>query len=408
MPESFYGNRTRERTNASVIGQYPTFGDLPNASGLALGTRAFVVAEGKFYDVETTGWTLATIGTAATGDMEKAAYDPNNDGRVAAADHATAADTAGSASSAAAVAGAPAADHYYGTDGAGAKGFHPLPASGGATTGGSKLNLYETGDGVWRHGATGLPAERDTAMITEWYSAGESQAVLPPRNLLTGMRSIDRYEHVGPAPRVLMITADPATPVASEDAWVTAIEEMGFEVQMVTPSQYTAPNPGDYAFIFLSYNIDTGTPLPTGLATLAVPIVCNYRPWVPDLGMATALSEVTVTGNSETLMDILDGAHEAAGDVDTGTITVFSPAGDLQAITNTALPAGAERIASLNAQAAQITMAAYPANIALVNGVAAVNAKRLFAGFFTKPQRFQTESERLFRSAAYWLAGFDY
>lgn len=65
---------------------------------------------------------------AGEGDMTKAVYDSNDDGRVDSADFAE------SANSANEVAGAPAIEQYYGTDSSGTKGFHDLPAGGSGSS----------------------------------------------------------------------------------------------------------------------------------------------------------------------------------------------------------------------------------------------------------------------------------
>lgn len=59
-------------------------------------------------------------GSSGSGDMTKAVYDTNNNGRVDYTDKVFGVDTA-------------TVSQYYGTNGAGVIGFHDLPAGGGAS-----------------------------------------------------------------------------------------------------------------------------------------------------------------------------------------------------------------------------------------------------------------------------------
>lgn len=75
---------------------------------------------------------------AVGGDMTKAVYDPNNDGKVSSAESADNAGHANTADEAVAVSGVNSAgvSHYYGTDSSGNPGFHSLPTGGGGGGGG--------------------------------------------------------------------------------------------------------------------------------------------------------------------------------------------------------------------------------------------------------------------------------
>lgn len=79
---------------------------------------------------------------AVGGDMTKAVYDPNGDGKVSSADSADNAGHANSADEATAISGADAAgvNHYYGTDADGNVGFHALPEGGGGGGGGTPVD----------------------------------------------------------------------------------------------------------------------------------------------------------------------------------------------------------------------------------------------------------------------------
>lgn len=87
---------------------------------------------------------------ASGGDMQKAVYDVNNDGKVNAADHADSAGTATTATMADDIAGMGAAgvSHYYGTDATGAVGKWPLPAGGGGSGEANTSSNVGTGEGL--------------------------------------------------------------------------------------------------------------------------------------------------------------------------------------------------------------------------------------------------------------------
>ena len=87
---------------------------------------------------------------AVGGDMTKAVYDPNNDGKVASADSADNAGHANTADEATAISGVGTAgvNHYYGTDSGGNAGFHALPAGGGGGSGGEANTSSNVGTGA--------------------------------------------------------------------------------------------------------------------------------------------------------------------------------------------------------------------------------------------------------------------
>lgn len=80
-------------------------------------------------------------GGTGEGDMLKSVYDPDNDGKVVAAEYADAAGNAYSADAATMVAGVQGAGPslYYGTDAAGNDGLFPLPSGGGGGGGAAEL-----------------------------------------------------------------------------------------------------------------------------------------------------------------------------------------------------------------------------------------------------------------------------
>lgn len=107
---------------------------------------------------------------AGEGDMTKAVYDSNDDGRVDSADYAEEANLANE------VAGAPAIEQYYGTDSSGTKGFHDLPAGGGGGSGDGDMKkaTYDTDNNgiVDNAEAVGGVAESELAHRSEKTTAG--------------------------------------------------------------------------------------------------------------------------------------------------------------------------------------------------------------------------------------------
>jgi hypothetical protein len=87
---------------------------------------------------------------AIGGDMQKAVYDTNDDGKVNSAEHA---DNAGHADTATVATDlvdvSPGVSHYYGTDNVGAQGWWPLPAGGGGGSGeANTTSNVGTGEGL--------------------------------------------------------------------------------------------------------------------------------------------------------------------------------------------------------------------------------------------------------------------
>lgn len=335
---------------------------------------------------------VSSGGFSSDADMRKADYDSNADGKVNSADNAdniAGADSVG-------------ADYFYGTDELGNPGLHPWPVSSDTL---HAIRLIYERDGVWKD-VEGNPQDRTWVNPTVFRSLSEP-AVPPPYNAANGIREdVDTYERKeGADPKVLVIVSDPTLLSNEEQEIVDLFEAFAFAVSVVSDVT-PLPASSTYQLIWISHTADEAN-LNVGFKDLATPIACLRNLFMPILGLIDSGTNTATTSNTETQINIVDGAHDASGDAANGLLTVYSSAGSMQHIAKTGLPVGSETIAEKADDVARATLVAFPSGITLQGGGAAP-AKRLFPGFGRHPTRFNDSGRSLFWSSIYWLAGYDF
>lgn len=117
------------------VGQYSTVADLPDATNLEDDVIAWVVAANSWYAVTTGAWGAAA-GIGGSGDMEKATYDPNDDGIIAVAQGGTGSGTASGART------------NLGLDSMATQAASAVSITGGSVTGITDLAVADGGTGA--------------------------------------------------------------------------------------------------------------------------------------------------------------------------------------------------------------------------------------------------------------------
>lgn len=455
MPDNFFGNRARSRVDSPVVGQYSTVGDLPDASSLAVGTRAWVVNDEKWYVVKSTGWELAadSAGDAtdehafvvyasdADGNDFSTTYDANTHTFFAVKVSSTAIATPQASdftglwfeipldfishrenvsnphkvsydqvldqndeameivSQAEAEAGTDNTPRFW----TARRVAQAIVALATEELLGSTIHdlrqITEVG-GEWQD-ALGEAAIRDWDNPTLWLSTGDPP-VLPPLNETSGMReNLDRYERVGEAPPALLVVLDATTPDAVDVAIKTRMEELGYAVTYHTQT-VAAPAAENYVVAVIAESVGGG--LHSSWDTSNIPLVTGEAFQLFELRLLT--TDTANDSESTTSITIASDGHDSVGDLADGVTSVYSSSNTYTHVAVADVPSGGVVQAEKDADTTRAVVVTYEAGTALASGTAP--ARRAFSGHLYRADLWTDDGKALFDSLIYWATGWDY
>ena len=248
----------------------------------------------------------------------------------------------------------------------------------------------------------------DETLARDWdnptiYLSTSNPAVLPPLNETSGMReNLDRYERIHTAPPVLLVVLDSSSPGAVDLAIQDRLEELGFTVTLQTQT-VAPPTAGTYALAVIAESVGGG--LHADWSTNATPVLTGEAFQLTEMRLldADTSAEDAETADSIT---IAASGHEAIGDLDDGSLAVYSSVSSYTHVAVTGLPSGAEVLAEKTADSTRAAVVTYESGASLTTGTAP--ARRAYSGVMFRADLWTDFGKELFDGLVYWVAGWDY
>jgi hypothetical protein len=286
---------------------------------------------------------------------------------------------------------------------AGAAVWVQLGVSGG-TGAGTKHDhrfLYEKDDKVWRD-VDNLAQDRTWVNPTTFRSRSQPR-VLPPLNATTGLRGgVDTYEAAFSNPRAVLVVSDVDAPAAVDDALQSRLEKLGFDVTL--QSDEAAAQTSGFEVAIISESCASGT-LPAGWGTTTIPVLLMELGFMDTMRLVDADTSVTLN-TLGTQLNMVNGAHAAAGDLVNGLVTVYSASSEFAHADKAGLPAGGTVIAEKSDDTTEATVVVYENGATLTTGTAP--ARRAVYGFGEAAHNWTDDGAALFDSLIYWVGGYQY